>query len=266
MLKQVVSVAIPVEILCDPGTGVAEEVLCGTYEAGFYGHHLTVLDIGANIGAFAIWANLRWPHSQILCYEPHPETFQTLVQNVAALDDVKCVNAAVYPRKMPLCARHANDGEAALLEHARRFFQPSATGTVMEVPFVVPRELPHADIVKVDTEGSEVEILKNLDLTETSLVLLEYHTLADRDEICRLLPEFSVAHEQRSPWAGELLANEQYRPELAGDFYGVLALHRPGSQRVWRNRIPAPPPPGLRQLVHALPGAVKASLLARIRR
>ena len=41
-----------------------------------------VLDIGANIGAFACWALERWPGAEVNCYEPVPANFDMLRQNV----------------------------------------------------------------------------------------------------------------------------------------------------------------------------------------
>ena len=38
-----------------------KDVLEGEYEAGFDGVGLDILDIGANVGSFALWATARWP-------------------------------------------------------------------------------------------------------------------------------------------------------------------------------------------------------------
>ena len=58
--------------------GIVEEVLRGEYESGYTGERLTVLDIGANIGAFSLWAAHRWPGCTINAYEPNPATFALL--------------------------------------------------------------------------------------------------------------------------------------------------------------------------------------------
>ena len=38
-----------------------------------------ILDIGANLGAFAIWASKRWPGASFICFEPHPTTYKLLL-------------------------------------------------------------------------------------------------------------------------------------------------------------------------------------------
>src|SRR5687768_4620858 len=87
-----VALEVPIEM-----RGAVAKVLEGEYEAGFFGEGLTILDIGANVGSFSIWANLRWPRSTIHAYEPHPGTFAILSRNLSNLSNVKSYNVAVYP-------------------------------------------------------------------------------------------------------------------------------------------------------------------------
>ena len=54
--------------------------------------------------------------------------------------------------------------------------------------------IKNIDILKIDTEGWEVEILENLQpfLSETDYILVEYHAEADRRKIDKLLENFIV--------------------------------------------------------------------------
>jgi FkbM family methyltransferase len=208
--------------------GAIEEVLAGEYESGYSsrdGEALTVLDIGANAGAFALWAALRWPGCRVHCYEPHPLTFAMLCGNVGGNPAVTCHNAAVYPLdgdRAPLWARYPGDGEAALVVEAARTFLQLQPGEIADVPIVRPGELPACDIVKLDVEGAEAAILGNMDLGRVSLVLLEYQNGANRTAIEELLEgQFSLAYQDRFAWSA-LLPESRYRPELDGDSYGHL--------------------------------------------
>src|SRR4051812_24496223 len=99
----------------EPMRGAVAQVLDGEYDAGYSGDGLTILDIGANVGSFAVWANMRWPGSPIHAYEPHPGTFDILEGNVRALRNVVCHRQAVFPgaaAEAPFHARYAGDGEA----------------------------------------------------------------------------------------------------------------------------------------------------------
>ncbi len=59
------------------------DVLNGSYDVPFNPPIApTILDLGANIGAFTRWAAERWPRCTIHCYEPHPANFALLTETV----------------------------------------------------------------------------------------------------------------------------------------------------------------------------------------
>ena len=96
-----------------------------------------------------------------------------------------------------------------------------------EVDVVDPASLPSADVVKLDIEGGEGEVLAHLDLSKTSLVLLEFQNRKNREMIrSTLAAEFDLLHDEEFPWA-ELLGYEGYRPDLKGDVWGrIFAVRR----------------------------------------
>jgi hypothetical protein len=65
-----VEMRCPAEMACH-----LAQVLDGEYESKYVGKRLRVLDIGANAGAFSIWAAHHWPGSTIDAYEANPGTF-----------------------------------------------------------------------------------------------------------------------------------------------------------------------------------------------
>jgi FkbM family methyltransferase len=207
------------------------EVFGGEYESGFFGSSLKILDLGANVGAFSVWATKRWPHSHVEAYEPHPETFAYLTANAAAFGAIACHHAAVAAGagdRATLWGRCAGDGEAGLVQHARSTFHDLSVGTCYEVPLVHPADLPAGDIVKIDVEGAEADILEHMDVSGASLILLEYQTRENRDRIKALLRDsFTVVFEDEVLW-DELLRWPAcgYRRELAGNSYGRLFLAR----------------------------------------
>lgn len=134
----------------------------------------TILDIGANVGAFTLWAAQQWPTYQwILCYEPHPDNEMILRHNVAHLRRVLIHPVAVSPddRGGRLYEGRNNCGEASL------FRGDEQTEHYVVVPNVQPDCLVEADIVKIDTEGSELDILDGYEhLDHVSAVMLEWHS------------------------------------------------------------------------------------------
>jgi FkbM family methyltransferase len=201
------------------------EVLQEEYESGYFGAGLTILDIGANLGSFSIWANMRWPQSQIHAYEPHPETFKMLLSNVSALPNVTCHNVAVSPSGKEyelFFSSYAGDGEAGLVTYLEETFERMPQEQSFPVRVCHPQDLPACDIMKVDVEGAEAAILENLDLEHVSLILLEYQYAKNRDSIMRLLKDnFTLEREDRFEWK-KLLPGSAYRRDLQDDFTGRL--------------------------------------------
>ncbi len=227
MEKRTVSAMVPVTLeFPDEIAEAILEVLEGEYESGYSGENLTILDIGANVGSFAIWANMRWPNSQIHSFEPDPETFATLVRNVGHLPNITCHNLAVYPsnNQKELFNNRLNVyGTSGLIKYIYRLFDELPTDSLIDVSILHPRNLPDADIIKIDTEGAEAEVLNNINLSNISLILLEYHVAEDRENIKKLLQnDFMLEREDNYEWAQQLRWSSDYKNELFGDQYGRL--------------------------------------------
>jgi FkbM family methyltransferase len=270
MQKHAFTASIPVEVEHPPEMERwVRKVLEGEYEAPFRGSGLTILDIGANVGSFTLWANLRWPGSSIHAYEAEPATHELLERNVGRLDNVTCTQAAVYPTEEPelrFFSRYAGDGEAGLVDLTT--FADVPEERVRSVPVVHPRELPRAHIVKVDAEGAEGAILESLDLGEAELVLVEYQTREDKHRIDAITREdFVVEHHEAGSWA-ELAGRSGYRYDIAGELQGVMVLSRRRLARL--ERIEAPPaaevspPRSLKDALRPLPGLTRAAVRRRL--
>lgn len=204
----------PVEYLA---AGIAPnhcgDVLDGCYDVPFNPKKRpTILDIGANIGAFASWASARWPGCKLHCYEPDPKNFALLAKTVDAIrseskSTVYVRRAAVLDRDgtLPLHRGLHNCGEHSLFDVGEQ------SAESVDVPVIDARSLPKADILKLDTEGAELPILNALKkggrLKSFSAVMLEYHSEADRFAITSLLNSAGFglyASKSRCPGRGEM--------------------------------------------------------------
>jgi FkbM family methyltransferase len=243
-----------------------QEVLKGEYECGYFGQQLVILDIGANVGSFSLWANLRWPQSTIHAYEPHPETFSLLTSNVEALNNVTCYNAAVSPteeKRALFFSRYAGDGESGLVTYLEKTFEQFPPEETFTVPVLHPEQLPACDILKIDVEGAEAAILGNIDLSNVSVILLEYQNRENQLRIKALLEaDFLLEYEDCFEWDA-LLPNPRYRSNLRGDIYGHLFFVNKRRNRLRKVKI-EPGSMQLRLLLVTLPLAVKDTLRRRM--
>lgn len=236
MPQTIFTARVPLKLDCpEPMKAAVQYVFDGEYESELDGSALTILDIGANVGSFARWADMRWPGSIIHCYEPNPGTFEFLKRNTAGKPNITTTNAAVYPGtsgKAQFFARYDGDGEAGLMAYAGDTFREGAMTRTFEVDVVDPASLPRADIVKLDVEGAEAAILSGLDLSATELVLAEFQNQKNREEMQAILRNGFVALlDEECPW-DPILDYLDYRQDLKGNIYGRMFYARPTLKRL----------------------------------
>lgn len=232
----VARVSVPMEYPDEILGNLVNEVFAGEYECGLDGSGLTILDIGANVGSFAVWAARRWPGSTINCYEANPGTFPYLVRNTRFDAGTHCHHAAVFPggrKTMPFFSRFDGDGEAGLLTYISDTFRPGVDGRVNEVEVADPAALPSADIVKLDIEGGEAAVLAALDLAGTSLVLTEFQNRRNRTEMQDTLAKagFVALRDDDAPW-DPILDFQDYSRALVGDIFGHMFYVRRGQTKL----------------------------------
>src|SRR5207245_10137412 len=64
-----------------------------------------ILDIGSNIGASIIYFHRQFPDANIFGFEPHPDTFRILQENVADLRGVTIFNFGLGPTHHRIAVR-----------------------------------------------------------------------------------------------------------------------------------------------------------------
>jgi FkbM family methyltransferase len=190
-------------MICPPSMlAHARKVLGGEYDLPYEHAAPVILDIGANIGAFALWAIGRWPGCRIHCYEPLPSNFEILARNLAHLDG-RSVSLYAFaigdPARTRLFLGRNNCGEASFFDLGEQASES------VEVVTRAPDVLPRANIIKIDAEGSEIDILSGLGEIDSDVVLLEYHSDARRRAADALLAGYVLADGQvRGPHRGVL--------------------------------------------------------------
>lgn len=160
--------------ICDESMVVhLQKVFAGEYE---FKHTLcepkSILDIGANAGAFALWANAKWPAATIVAYEPLPENYSLLTQNIVTFKanhntTTHCEAIGSRNGVAELTLPTNNAGDCSVV-----FNYP---GPTTSVPVKAIAEVgDYFDFVKIDAEGSELEIITAMPFMPKWLTY-EYH-------------------------------------------------------------------------------------------
>jgi FkbM family methyltransferase len=143
----------------------------------------TVVDIGAGNGDFAILAARQCPHGVVYAYEPFPDSFALLSENVQ-LNGIKNVRASPHA----VCERKGTVELYVLGREPLRFSTVGGQNVLTTETLVVPcialkdildsLETKQCDFLKIDCEGGEYEILFAADddsLRRIERICLEYH-------------------------------------------------------------------------------------------
>lgn len=162
---------------------IKETCLDRDYERGFVRIRdgWTVLDVGAGMGDFSVCTARQCPDSVVYAFEPLPESFQLLLENVEqnGLENVRPFPLAVAGRAGPLALSTAT----GLPERSRTL--PVSAGRAAGLVEAITLdqaferlEIAKCDFLKIDCEGAEYEMLfgtSDSTLRRISRIALEYH-------------------------------------------------------------------------------------------
>lgn len=145
----------------------------------------SVVDIGACIGAFSVWASVRYDRPRIWAYEPIYENFKILEENASMFPNVEVANKAV--------------GDVDVLFSGitqRGLWSKYRNSNIsVNVEKILPGFIPDADFLKIDTEGMEIEILEKIKPERFKYIALEYHSKEDIEKGEKLLEkDFNRLH------------------------------------------------------------------------
>jgi FkbM family methyltransferase len=149
-----------------------------------------VLDIGANVGLAAAYFRLIYPEALIHCVEPDPGALEFLRRNAAGIGMCRVHEVGLFEGD---CDRTFYAASRSVISSVAR--NPLAEAKAINLRlrdagrFVASLGVARFDLVKIDTEGSEVPILTSLAdvLTGTSIIHVEFHSREDRRRIDDLL-------------------------------------------------------------------------------
>lgn len=167
-----------------------------------------VVDIGANIGTFSLYAATAAPRVRVIAYEPSPDNCKWLRRNVAnsRLSNVTVCEQAVAgaPGARVLRADPAN-WMVHRLETTGDLHAGLTVECVTLEEVLRVHNIDRCDLLKLDCEGSEYEILRSCQshtMRRVARIVGEYHDTGngnDGQELCDILKSLGFVVEHFSP-------------------------------------------------------------------
>ena len=152
--------------------------------SGFYkpAANQTVIDIGANIGWFALFLQSRAKGIAIHCFEPARPALKCLRANVEANGFGEFISIHPYAvagsNGRAALARHPHSVERRLLNECESAEGADVVETVTFERALAMTGAESVDLLKIDVEGAEVEIVAGSDIQSwrcVKRIALEYH-------------------------------------------------------------------------------------------
>jgi FkbM family methyltransferase len=159
----------------------------------------TVLDVGAYIGIYTLWASKRvGDEGFVVAFEPNPLVFRWLVSNIEinnienvkvlpyALGD-KITKATLYIageniEASSLIKRHLTNNPSSKYTIIGEFIVPVLTldYIIEKSAVIIGKSITHIDLIKIDVEGYELKVLKGAErILSKGLIerfIIEVHT------------------------------------------------------------------------------------------
>ena len=131
----------------------------------------TIFDLGAYVGDVAKEYRRQFPLAKIYCFEPFPQSFQSLSQNLEGMPNTFCFQSAVSDNKgTALLNTNLNSATNSLLktdERGTSFWGEGLLDTMSQIEvrtttidtFCLEEKISHIDILKMDVQGAEFSVL-----------------------------------------------------------------------------------------------------------
>ena len=120
-----------------------------------------IVDAGGNIGASAVWFLGCHPEATLLVFEPAEGNFRLLSENLAHLKRVKLFRSALGRRTEVASLYHGEfAGMHSLVDHASGAGESVSVMALEE--FMTTGGIDRIDLLKLDVEGSELDVLKGM--------------------------------------------------------------------------------------------------------
>ena len=170
-----------------------------------------IIDAGAHIGLSAVFFADKYPQATVVAIEPEPSNFAILERNAKDHPGIKPISAGLWSRKTHLRIKDSDVPTWSFCVTE----DPSGVGIpALSILDILDRfNVTQIDVLKMDIEGSEVEVLNNALpwMDAVKVLIIELHD--------RFRPGCTEALERA-------LSGRQYERSRSGESIVITNIHR----------------------------------------
>jgi len=167
-----------------------------------------IIDVGAHIGLFALFASQFCKNGKIFCYEPIKENYKILIENIEMnqIQNIFPNNLAVTKEtsKVKIFLNDDQSGHSMFTQNKN--FVEVDSKSLSDI--FIDNGIKECDFLKLDCEGAEYEIVESLSadlFTKINKTVIEYHMVDTKPELLEQLinklKQFSFSVHTRSLFA-----------------------------------------------------------------
>ncbi len=162
-----------------------EAYMIETFLKKFLKKDAVTFDVGAHTGSYSLLLRKTYPGIQIFTFEPNPETFSILSQNVKQ-QNINIVqlalggsdtNAQIYSYSDEKDSEHASLHKEVMtgLHHSKEVVTYDITVETLDT-FCTKNDIKGIDFLKIDTEGNEFDVLKGAKnmLSQNKICIIQF--------------------------------------------------------------------------------------------
>ena len=149
-----------------------------------------IIDVGAHIGLFALFASQFCKNGKIFCYEPIKENYKILIENIEMnqIQNIFPNNLAVTKEtsRVKIFLNDDQSGHSMFIQNKN--FVEVDSKSLSDI--FIDNGIKECDFLKLDCEGAEYEIVESLSsdlFTKINKTAIEYHMVDTKPELLKQL-------------------------------------------------------------------------------
>lgn len=149
-----------------------------------------IIDIGAHIGLFSLFASQYCKNGKIFSFEPIKENFELLMDNINSnsIKNIHAFNLAVNKEgnKVKIFCKQDDSAHSIFGEDTKTVF----ANAISLKRIFDDNKIEQCDFLKIDCEGAEYDIIDSLPIeyfTKINKMIIEYHFADSKYELSKKL-------------------------------------------------------------------------------